>query len=137
MRFCESLPKFGIVKEVSKFSNQSDKEIDYNLPIRSSCKYYTVAEVQNLNIKDNFNLFHTNINGLESKFDNLHEFISFQALPQKWILLQLPKPLIITMNYLFKTKVSIEGYKKFDTPTKFSRGGTALYVKGTGMPRYL
>ena len=76
MSFCECLPKLEVVTEVSKFSNLSDNEVDYNLPILSSCKYYSVNEVQKLKNKDNFNIFHTNINGLESKFDNLFEFIS-------------------------------------------------------------
>ena len=76
MGFCESLPKLEVLTEVSKFAHQSASEVDYNLPIRSSCKYYTVDEVQNLKINNNFNIFHSNINGLDSKFDNLYEFIS-------------------------------------------------------------
>ena len=50
MRFCESLPKLDVITEVSKFSTQSESEVDYNLPIRSSCKYYTVNEIQKLKI---------------------------------------------------------------------------------------
>ena len=42
MRFCESLPKLEVLTEVSKFANQSDNVVDYNLPIHSSCKYYTI-----------------------------------------------------------------------------------------------
>ena len=61
---------------VSKFSNQLDNEIDYNLPILSNCKYFTVNEVRNLKNNNNFNLFHSNINGLDSKFDDLYDFIS-------------------------------------------------------------
>ena len=62
--FCESLPRLQVMTEVSKFSNQLDNEIDYNLPIRSNCKYFTVNEVRNLKNKNNFNIFHSNINGL-------------------------------------------------------------------------
>ena len=58
MRFCESLPKLEVLTEVSKFANQSDNEVDYNLHIHSSCKYYTVNEVQNFKINNNFNIFH-------------------------------------------------------------------------------
>ena len=67
MRFCESLPKLQIMTEVSKFSNQLDNEVDYNLPIRLNCKYFTVNEVQNLKNKNNFNIFHSNVN-----CNNLH-----------------------------------------------------------------
>ena len=42
----------------------------------SECNYYTAKEVQNLKTSTNPNIFHTNINGLQSKFDNLREFIS-------------------------------------------------------------
>ena len=76
MRFCQSLPNLEILTEVSKFSNQSNNEVDYNLPILSTCKYYSVNEIQNLKCINNFNIFHSNINGLGSKFDNLYEFIS-------------------------------------------------------------
>ena len=33
MRFCEFLPKLEVLTEVSKFANQFDNEVDYNLPI--------------------------------------------------------------------------------------------------------
>ena len=38
-------------------------------------KYHSVEEVQNLKIEKSFNIFHSNVNGLESKFENLHSFI--------------------------------------------------------------
>ena len=46
------------------------------IPSNSCSKYYSVADFQLLNISKKFNIFHTNINGLESKLDNLHEFLS-------------------------------------------------------------
>ena len=51
----------------------------YNFPSTSSYKLqvlYTINEIQNLKTSSNLNIFHTNINGLKSKFDNLHEFLS-------------------------------------------------------------
>ena len=47
MKFRESLLKFEVVTEASKFSNYSDKP-DYHLPVLTSCKYYTINEVQKL-----------------------------------------------------------------------------------------
>ena len=76
MKFCDLLPKFEVVREASKFSTYLDNEADYNLPVRTICKYHTINELQNLKNSSNLNIFHANINGLESKFDNLHEFIS-------------------------------------------------------------
>ena len=66
MKFFESLLKFEVVNEASKFSFNSENELDRYLPMRSSCNYYMTIEVytkfKNLN---------------QSKFDNLHEFISY------------------------------------------------------------
>ena len=76
LRFCESLSRFEVVSEVSKFSNITCNEVDYNLPVRTTCKYYSANEFLNLKTSNNLNIFHTNINGQESKFDILHEFIS-------------------------------------------------------------
>ena len=39
--------KFEVLTEVSKFSNYSDNDLDYNLPICTSCKYYIINEVHN------------------------------------------------------------------------------------------
>ena len=46
------------------------------IPSISCSNYYSVEDFKILNIPKNFNIFHTNINGLESKLDNLYEFIS-------------------------------------------------------------
>ena len=46
MRFCESLPKLQVMTEVNKFSIQLENEVDYNLPILSSCMYYTVKSTK-------------------------------------------------------------------------------------------
>ena len=63
MKFCDSLSKFEVVADASKFSNYTDNDPDYNLPISSSCRYYTINEIQNLETSSNLNIFHTNING--------------------------------------------------------------------------
>ena len=76
MRFLESLPNVAIVNEASKFTNISSNDASFELPSKSSSKYYTIKELQVLNISNNLNIFHTNINGLESKLDNLNEFLS-------------------------------------------------------------
>ena len=76
MKFCNQLPNFKTISEVSKFDELEWNDVDYNLPNRISNKYYSVGEVQKLNTSKNFNVFHSNVNGLENKMDLLHEFLS-------------------------------------------------------------
>ena len=45
-------------------------------PTLLTSKYHSVAEVQNLKIEKDLNIFHSNVNGLESKYDTLHTFLN-------------------------------------------------------------
>ena len=76
MAFTESLPDKEMVNETIKFSNVIGNIAMEELSSKTCCKYYSVEEYQKLPENNNMNIFHTNINGLESKLDNLHEFIS-------------------------------------------------------------
>ena len=71
MRFLESLPNVEIINEASNFSNMSPNDANVELPSKSCSKYYSVNDFQLLNISNNSNIFHTNINGLKSKLGNL------------------------------------------------------------------
>ena len=84
--FLDSLPNFEIVNEVSKYSLLQSVEIDINMAFQTDCKYYSVNEYQNLKIKKSFNIFHSNTNSLESKFENFHQFVS--STPSKLIFWQ-------------------------------------------------
>ena len=75
-KFLESLPSFEIIAEASKFSDPQSNDVDLNLAFLNDCTYYSVNELFKLNLNNNLNIFHTSINGLESKFDSLHEFLS-------------------------------------------------------------
>ena len=48
MKFCDSFPKFEVVTEASKCSFNSENEPDHNLPMCTSCNYYSTNEVRNL-----------------------------------------------------------------------------------------
>ena len=71
------------------------------------------------------NIFHTNINGLESKLDNLHGFIS-GSQPKLDILAITETSEQEKVGFLHN--VEIKGYKIFHTASKTSKGGTAVYV---------
>ena len=76
MKFCDQLPSLQTISEGSKFDELECNAVDHNLPNRLIHKYYSVGEVHKLNTSKNINIFHSNVNGLESQMDLLHEFIS-------------------------------------------------------------
>ena len=59
-----------------KAVNLCDDDLDINLTNLTDCKYYSVDEFQKNNFNMNFNIFHNNVNGLETKFENLHNFFA-------------------------------------------------------------
>ena len=55
--------------------NPSEDDIDTSIPTKTSCIDYSVRDFQKFKVKkDSFNIFHNNINGLETKHDLLHAF---------------------------------------------------------------
>ena len=130
-RFLESLPNVEIVTEASQFSNASSNEASIEIPSKSCSNYHTVEDFKRLNIPKKFNIFHTNINGLESKLDNLYEFIS--GASNKIDIVALTETSEKEDNG-FIGNVEIDGYQKFHTASKTSKGGggggggTAIYV---------
>ena len=47
-------------------------EVNLNMAYQADCSYYKVKDIQKLNLDRNLNIFHTDINGLETKMENLH-----------------------------------------------------------------
>ena len=66
------------------------------------------------------------MNGLESKFENLHEFIANVYSDLDIIAITETSH---KKDGIFTTNVSINGFKEFYTPSNSSKGGTALYIK--------
>ena len=127
MRFLESFPNVEIVNdESSKFTNISSNDASFELASKSCSKYYTIKEVELLNISNNFNIFHhSNIKGLESKLDNLNEFLS--GISYKIDVIALTETSEIE-DTGFLSNVEMDEYQKFHTASKSSKGVTAIYV---------
>ena len=125
IRFLESLPSVEIVNETSNFMNASLSDASFELPFKSSCKYYSVNDFQLLKKSKKFNIFHSNINGLESKLDNLNEFLS--GTSEKLDILALTETSEMEEIGFIKN-VEIDSYVKYHTPSNLSKGGTAIYV---------
>ena len=125
MRFLESLPNVAIVNDdASKFSNVTSNEVSIEIPSKSCSKYYLVKDFKTLNISKNINIFHTNINGPESKLDNLYEFLSGSS--NKIDVLALTET-SEKDDIGFIGNVEMDGYQDFHTDLNL-QGGTAIYV---------
>ena len=125
MKFLESLPNAQIVIESTKFSKSAPSDINFEIPNNTNSKYYSVEEYQKEKHLGNFNIFHTNVNGLGSKCDNLHEFLS--SVSTKLDVLAITET-SEEVEFGFLTNVELEGYELFHTPSKILKGGTAVYV---------
>ena len=129
MKFCESLPSFETVLETNRLL--PDADFEHNIPSLINSKYYSVNSFQKLNKHSNLNIFHSNVNGLENKFDNLHEFLVGASTPLDIVALTETSH---KNDDFFKSNVTLAGYSPFYTPTNTSKGGTALYVNSDYNP---
>ena len=115
MRFLKSLPKVEIVNEALQFSNVTSNEDSMEIPSKSCSKYYSVEESKLLNISKYFNIFDSNINGLEFKLDNLHEFLS--GTSDKIDIVAVTET-SEKEDILFIGNAEIDSYHKFHTASK-------------------
>ncbi len=130
MRMLELLPKFEILAEVSKFSNLSSNDIDSNINSQVNCIYYPVDKFYKLQEKNpgNFNVFHSNVNGLDTHYENMHQFLS--SLPTDFDVINITET-SQKVDQNFKCNVSMDGYESFFTSSNSNKGGTGIYVKET------
>ena len=84
-----------------------------------------MREFQKLKVEKNFNIFHSNVNGLESKFGNLHTFLAGATSQMDVVAITETSEHI---DHGFLSNIDMEGYKLFNTATKSSKGGAVLYV---------
>ena len=121
MEFCKTIPTLEIIQETSSYEKYSLPDIDSTFPNLLTSKYHSVHEVQNLKIEKNLNIFHSNINGLETKFENLHCFLNGSKSSMDIIALTETSEHDVNS---FLTNVSINGYHEpFSTPTLSRKGG--------------
>ena len=129
MGIIDHLPSEDILDETSQypcfthFSDSDDGEIAS--PELLSSKYHTISEFQSLDLGGRFNIFHSNVNGLESKFDALSTFLTCST--------SFPDVIGITetseqRDTSFISNVSLQGHRLYHTPTNSAKGGCCIYV---------
>ena len=69
LNFLNNLPSYEITSKASDFDLLKQHDIDENMVTSINSRYYPVYEYQSLNTQNSFNFFHSNVNGLEHKFD--------------------------------------------------------------------
>ena len=126
MEFCKTIPSLEIIQETSSYEKYSLPDIDSTFPNLLTSKYHSVEEVQNLRVEKSFNIFHSNVNGLESKFENLHSFLNGSKSVMDIVAISETSE---NNDHSFIQNVEIEGYKLFSTPTLSRKGGVAIYVR--------
>ena len=101
---------------------------DFDMPNLVDSRYHTVHEFQNLDIIQNFNIFHANANGLEGKFDILHTFLASSKAVMDVIAVTETSE---NNDDSFQNNEKLDGFKVFHTPTFSTEGGVALYVNSS------
>ena len=112
----------------STYLDDIDKEKDFetNLSNLSSCEYYSCDEFQNLNLNNNFNIYHNNVNGLQTKFKFIHNFLLNTTSDIDIIAITETSEHISNEN--FKNNIELDGYKLLTKPSKTNKGGVAIYT---------
>ena len=114
-------------------SDSNDLLCDGSDPLNEStfnnknCKYYSIDQFNEATpqLIKNFNLFHNNLNGLESKFDNFHQFISENNV---FDFIAITETSQKTANNGFLTNIELEGFSSYSIASNSSRGGSLLYI---------
>ena len=123
--FFEMLPKFNIMSEISNTSNKAH-DIDANIDDPIQCKYYSVEDLKMIPKKKALNIFHSNVNGLDTHFENLYEFLANDNSPVFDIINITETSQQTDLN--FKTNVNMKGYNMFTNGSNSQKGGVAIYV---------
>ena len=125
-----NLPDHKITEQAIRVSNLNAQDNDnINLSNLSSCKYYNCSKFHNLmshsNNNKNVNIFHNNVNGLESKFKSIHNFFSNNNSDVDIIAITETSQ----RNSNFNSNLILDGYALFSSPTLTNKGGSCIYIK--------
>ena len=97
--------------------------------MKSTCKYFSVRDFQLLNkSRNNLNILHSNINGLESKLENLHVFLSSTTNRNKMDVIALTET-SEKEDVGFFSNIEIDEYMNYHSHSKLSKGGNNYLCK--------
>ena len=122
-----NLPSFEITSKLTNLPDLSDYDIDDNININLSSKYYSLQELAALDVsKNDFALFHMKIRSLSLHLEEFHALLSslnivFQVIGLSEIKAYVDAPI--------KSNIQLPGYKFHHTPSHSAAGGVGIYVK--------
>ena len=108
LKFIANLPSFETISKVREIESLNQYDIDENIVNNINSRYYTVEEFKTLNKKSNFNILHSNINGLENKFEEYHHFINSTNMNIDILCISETSQ---KENISLSSNISIDGYK--------------------------
>ena len=127
LKTLDNLPNYDIISKASDIETLKQFDIDENTISNINSRYYPTYEFQSLKREKSFNIFHTNLNGLENKFEQLHNFINTTNLNLDIIGVSETS---LKENENFDLNVNIDGYQQpYSLGSKTSKGGVTIYAK--------
>ena len=120
------LPTYEITSKAQTFT-LNDCDIDENMINNINSKYHSVQEFKSaIQEKSSFSIMHSNLNGLESKIDDLSCFIS--TISNKLDIICISET-SQKADIDFSVNVKLPGYKyPYSLGSHSARGGVAIYV---------
>ena len=107
MKLLDNLPNFDIMSKAASFDPLKGNDLNENMVYNIKSLYYSAHEFQSLEFKDSLNIFHSNFNGLEHKFDQLHCFLNSSKIDFDIINISETSQFI---NQNFSTNISLSWF---------------------------
>ena len=120
------LPNFEIATEAAKIDSLNQNDLDENLINNINSKYYSVKEFNTLKTNKSLKIFHTNLNGLEHKFQLLDTFINGTSNID-FDIINISETSQLE-GEMFSKNIKIDGYKTPFTKGSRSNKGVLEYM---------
>ena len=127
LKFLDSLPSYEITSKAYDIDSLNQFDIDENIINNINSRYFSAFEFKNIKKSHSFNILHSNLNGLENKFEEYHNFINSIEMDIDILCISETSQ---KEKSNFSTNITIDGYKQpFHLGSMTSKGGVAIYAK--------
>ena len=128
LKVLKNLPTYEIASKAYKIDSMNQYDIDDNIVNNIDSRYYSAHEFNNMNDSESFKILHSNLNGLENKFDDYHTFVT--SANSNFDVMCISETMQ-KENFPFNLNINIDGYvQPFTLGSKTARGGGCYLCKG-------